>query len=400
MTKILRIINRLNLGGPTFNAAFLTKYLEPEFETLLVSGMIDETEESSEFIARELSLEPIYIPEMYRDINLFQDRKAYKKIKSIIREFKPDIVHTHAAKAGTLGRLAAINCKVPVILHTFHGHVFHSYFSPFKTRMFLEIERYLANRSSRIIAISERQKKELGLIYKVAPLDKIEVIPLGFNLEPFQENQDAKRIQFRKQYLIDDDEIVISIIGRLVPVKNHKLFIDAMKIVFENTNKKVRAFIVGDGQERVNLENYIQSIGIDYVNFTKEQCKAPITFTSWRKDIDVVNAGSDIIALCSFNEGTPVSLIEAQAANKPIVTTRVGGITDVVIPSKTALVSSKKSVTNFARNLFMMIEDDEMRKQMGLSGHEFVAQKFSYTRLISDMAAFYNKLLKEQSGLG
>ena len=143
MAKVLRIINRLNLGGPTLNVAFLTKYLEPEFQTLLVSGMIDETEESSEFIAHELGLEPVYIPEMYRDINLFQDRKAYKKLKDIIREFKPDIVHTHAAKAGTLGRLAAINCKVPIILHTFHGHVFHSYFSPLKTRMFLEIEKYL-----------------------------------------------------------------------------------------------------------------------------------------------------------------------------------------------------------------------------------------------------------------
>ncbi len=397
MTKVLRIINRLNLGGPTYNVAFLTKYLEPDFKTILVSGMIDETEESSEYIARELGLEPIYIPEMYRDINLLQDRSAYKKIKNIIREFKPDIVHTHAAKAGTLGRLAAIKCKVPVILHTFHGHVFHSYFSPFKTRMFLEIERYLASKSTRIIAISERQKKELGLIYKVAPLDKIEVIPLGFNLDSFQENQEEKRKKFRDFYLIDDDEIVVSIIGRLVPVKNHKLFIDAMKIVFENTKKKVRAFIVGDGEERTNIENYFKNQGLDYVNYPTEKRKAKFTFTSWRRDIDVVIAGSDIIALCSFNEGTPVSLIEAQAANKPIVTTRVGGITDVVIPEKTALISSKKSVSNFARNLFMIIDDDERRKNMGTSGHDFVANKFSYNRLISDTAELYNKLLKEKS---
>ena len=397
MTKVLRIINRLNLGGPTYNVAFLTKYLEPEFKTILVSGMIDETEESSEYIARELGLEPIYIPEMYRDINLIQDRNAYRKIKNIIREFKPDIVHTHAAKAGTLGRLAAINCNVPVILHTFHGHVFHSYFGPFKTRMFLEIERYLAARTTRIIAISERQKKELGLIYKVAPFEKIEVIPLRFNLDPFQENQEEKRKKFRYFYLVDEDEIVVAIIGRLVPVKNHRLFIDAMKIVFDNTKKKVRAFIVGDGEERTNIENYIASCRIEYVNFTEEKRKAKITFTSWRKDIDVVIAGSDIIALCSFNEGTPVSLIEAQAANKPIVTTRVGGITDVVIPEITALISSKKSVANFARNLFMIIEDDERRKNMGKSGHEFVAKKFSYTRLIHDTAELYNKLLKEKS---
>jgi len=397
MLKVLQIINRLNLGGPATIVAVLTKYLRPEFETLLVSGMIDETEESSEFIAHELGLEPVYIPEMYRDINLFQDRKAYKKLKDIIREFKPDIVHTHAAKAGTLGRLAAINCKVPIILHTFHGHVFHSYFSPLKTRMFLEIEKYLATKSTRIIAISERQKKELGLIYKICPLDKIEVIPLGFNLAPFQENQSEKRKQFRNQYLIDDDEVVISIIGRLVPIKNHKFFIDALKIIFQNTTKKVRAFIIGDGEERTNIENHIKSVGLDFVNFLQEKKKTQITFTSWKRDIDVVNAGSDIIALTSFNEGTPVSLIEAQAANKPIVTTRVGGITDVVIPEKTALISSKTSVTNFARNLFILIEDNEKRREMGIHGHDFVCEKFSYSRLIKDTAELYNKLLKEKS---
>lgn len=393
MTRVLRIINRLNLGGPTFNVAYLTKYLAPEFETLLVSGMIDESEESSEYIAKELGIEPLYIPEMYRDINLIHDRKAYKRIKKIIQEFKPDIVHTHAAKAGTLGRLAAINCGVKNILHTFHGHVFHSYFGPLKTRMFLEIERYLAARSTRIIAISERQKSELGLIYEVAPMEKIEVIPLGFNLEPFLENQEEKRKKFRQEYMVDDDEVVISIIGRIVPVKNHKLFLNALKILLENTNKKVRAFIVGDGEDRQLIEGYASSLGIDFVSFVNEKRKAKLTFTSWKKDIDVVNAGSDIIALCSFNEGTPVSLIEAQAANRPIVTTRVGGITDVVIPEKTALISSKMSVNNFARNLLMLVEDEERRLEMGNRGHDFVGTKFSYKRLIDDTAQLYRRLV-------
>jgi len=393
MTRVLRIINRLNLGGPTFNVAYLTKYLAPEFETLLVSGMIDESEESSEYIAKELGIEPLYIPEMYRDISLIHDRKAYKRIKKIIQEFKPDIVHTHAAKAGTLGRLAAINCGVKNILHTFHGHVFHSYFGPLKTRMFLEIERYLAARSTRIIAISERQKSELGLIYEVAPMEKIEVIPLGFNLEPFLENQEEKRKKFRQEYMVDDDEVVISIIGRIVPVKNHKLFLNALKILLENTNKKVRAFIVGDGEDRQLIEGYASSLGIDFVSFVNEKRKAKLTFTSWKKDIDVVNAGSDIIALCSFNEGTPVSLIEAQAANRPIVTTRVGGITDVVIPEKTALISSKMSVNNFARNLLMLVEDEERRLEMGNRGHDFVGTKFSYKRLIDDTAQLYRRLV-------
>src|SRR5580704_14239503 len=143
MPKVLRIINRLNLGGPTYNAAYLSKYLEPEFETLLVSGMKDHTEESSEFIVNRLDLHPVYIPEMYRELHPFRDYQSYYKLRKLIEEYKPDIVHTHAAKAGVVGRLAALHSGVPVICHTFHGHVFHSYFTPLKTRFFLEIERYL-----------------------------------------------------------------------------------------------------------------------------------------------------------------------------------------------------------------------------------------------------------------
>lgn len=395
MPKVLQIINRLNLGGPTFIAAYLTKFLRPEFDTMLISGMIDETEESSEFITRSIGLEPVYISEMYREINIVKDRKAYREIKKIIKEFKPDVVHTHAAKAGALGRMAAAEMKVPVILHTFHGHVFHSYFSPLKTRVFLEIERYLARQSTRIIAISERQKKELGLIYKVAPMDKIEVVPLGFDLSPFTEDQSHKRKLFRKEYNLDDDEIAISIVGRLVPIKNHNLFIDAIKILLENTSKKVRAFIVGDGEDRRSIEAYATQQNIDWVDYTVEKRKAPLTFTSWRKDIDVVNAGSDIVALTSNNEGTPVSLIEAQAAGKPIVTTRVGGISDVVIPNKTAFVSPKGNANKFARNLLFLVEDDQTRTEMSHQGVAFVQGKFSYERLVKDTSGLYLRLLQE-----
>lgn len=393
MPRVLRIINRLNLGGPTFNAAFLTKYLAPEFETKLVSGMIDETEESSEFITENVGVEPMYIPEMYRDINFLKDRKAYKKIKKIIQEFKPDIVHTHAAKAGTLGRLAASACKVPVILHTFHGHVFHSYFSPLKTRVFLEIERYLATKSTAIIAISERQKRELGLIYNIAPMEKIKVIHLGFDLHDFTESQEQKRKSFREKYFVEDDEIVITIVGRLVPVKNHKLFIDALKIVLQNSDKKIRAFIVGDGEERQNIIDYLRQEAIDSVYWPQEKRKAVVTLTSWHKDVDVVYAGSDIVALTSNNEGTPVSLIEAQAANKPIVTTRVGGITDVVIPNKTAFISTKGNVQKLAKNLFILVQDEELRQQMSEAGRSFVLDRFSYTRLVKDTSALYRQLL-------
>ena len=318
MPKVLRIINRFNIGGPTYNAAYLSKYLSNDFETLLVAGEKDETEDSSQFILHELGLKPIIIPEMKREINLKNDRIAYQKIKEIIADFKPEIVHTHASKAGAIGRLAAYKMKVPVILHTFHGHVFHSYFGKVKTTIYKTIERNLAKKSTKIIAISPIQKKELSTIHKIAKPNKIEVIPLGFDLNKFKENQKEKRNSFRQKWLIEDNEIAIGIIGRLVPIKNHHFFLNVVKKISEITTKRVRFLIIGDGELRGELENYCKQLKIDF-STEKNTTNALLTFTSWITDIDVALAGLDIVALTSKNEGTPVSLIEAQAAGKPIV---------------------------------------------------------------------------------
>ncbi len=168
MIKVLRIINRFNLGGPTYNAAYLTKYLPSEYETLLVGGVAEKHEADSLHIVKSLNIEPIILPEMSRSIHPLNDWKAYFKLRKIIKQFRPDIVHTHASKAGLLGRLAAIHENVPVIVHTFHGHIFHSYFHPLVTKTFLNIERYLAKRTSAIVAISELQKRELSQVFKVA----------------------------------------------------------------------------------------------------------------------------------------------------------------------------------------------------------------------------------------
>jgi len=391
--KVLRIINRFNLGGPTFNAAYLTKYLGDDFETLLVGGDKDDTEESSTFILDQLGLKPIIIPEMRRDIGLKEDKIAYQKLKKIIQEFKPDIVHTHASKAGTLGRMAASKCKVPVVVHTFHGHVFHSYFGKTKTLVFKNIERYLARKSTAIIAISDIQKQELSEEHKICKTSKIKVIPLGFDLSRFQENLEEKRISFRKKYILADDEIAIGIIGRLVPIKNHRFFIDAIHQLIQKTNKKIRVFIIGDGEEKDNLLNYCKQLNIDFIEFTKEQEKATITFTSWIKEIDWANAGLDVIALSSLNEGTPVSLIEAQASNKPIVTTNVGGVENIVLTNQTAIIVSPNDLNGFYNALLKLVEDDELRLKMGKKGWNHVREKFHYTRLVNDMQKLYVSLL-------
>ena len=197
MKKILRIINRFNLGGPTYNAAYLTKYLESEYETLLIGGNHEKSEKSSMHILEDLGIKPIIIPEMQRSINPLLDRIALKKIKEIIEDFKPDIIHTHAAKAGALGRKAAYNAGIKQIYHTFHGHIFHSYFGKIKTNIYKKIERDLAKKTTKIIAISPIQKEELSKVHKICKPEKIEVIPLGFDLSKFYKNKEAKREKFR-----------------------------------------------------------------------------------------------------------------------------------------------------------------------------------------------------------
>lgn len=392
--KVLRIINRFNLGGPTYNAAYLTKYLSDDFETLLVGGEKYAEEESSEFILEKLELKPIIIPEMQRSINRKNDRIAYKKIKKIIKEFQPDVVHTHASKAGTLGRLAASKMKVPVIVHTFHGHVFHSYFGKAKTTFYKNIERYLAKKSDKIVAISELQKNELSTEHKICKHEKIKVIPLGFDLKRFQEDIEEKRKSFRKEYKITEDEIAIGIVGRLVAIKNHKMFLDVVVNIVTKTTKKVRFFIIGDGEEKENIKTYCSQLNIDFTEWNESKKSATITFTSWIKNIDWANAGLDIITLTSLNEGTPVSLIEAQASNKPIVTTNVGGVKNVTLENKTAFISEVNEVDDFSEKLLILIDNDRVRKEMGTKGWGFVKEKFSYDRLVKDIENLYFDLLR------
>lgn len=391
MTKILRILNRFNLGGPTYNVAYLTKYISKEYETILVGGLKEDAEASSEYILNDLNISYTIIPEIRREINLRQDFKAFRKLIKLIKTEKPDIVHTHASKAGMLGRMAAIYCGVPYIFHTFHGHVFHSYFGIIKTSVFIAIERFLAKRSTAIIAISESQKYDLGTLYKICSPQKIEVVPLGLNLHRFSEDLTAKRTAFRSKYNIAPDEIAIGIVGRLAKVKNHKLFIDAIALCYnQNAGKKIRAFIIGDGELNEELQLYCTNQRIPFNTNNDNQFDQLITFTSWIQNVDVAYAGLDIVTLTSFNEGTPVSIIEAQAAGKPIVATNVGGITMIVKDGETALLSDI-SLEQFSKNLYKLIENKELRDTMGENSRNFSGEKFSYERLCSDIEKVYKK---------
>ena len=384
--KVLRIINRFNIGGPTYNATFLTKFLPDEYETLLIGGLPEENEANSLHILEKYGVEPVLIPEMKREPNWKSDRLALKKIKSIIKEFQPDIVHTHASKAGALGRKAAISCKVPVVVHTFHGHVFHSYFGKFKTHVFKAIERYLARKSTGIIAISKIQKKELTQEHKIASPSKVKVIPLGFDLAAFQNNYTQNRKSVREKYDIHEETIAIAIVGRITAIKDHHYFLDVIQELDKRTNKKIKVFIVGDGDMKSEIEKRIapmKTAGID------------ISLTSWIFDIAEFNAGMDIMCLTSKNEGTPVSLIEAQASNLPVVSTDVGGVLDIVEQNETGFIIPRINKSEFVSKLRLLIENDEIRNKMKNKGWQNVYEKYSYQRLAKDMDAYYKELLNQ-----
>lgn len=388
MPKVLRIINRFNLGGITYNVSYLSKYLPESYETLLIGGPEEEGEESSLFIPLSLGLKPLVIEEMRRSLNPFKDLLAYRRIKKIIQEFKPDIVHTHASKAGAIGRLAARSCGVPVIVHTFHGHVFHGYFSPFKTNIFKAIERFLAKKSKAIVAISNIQKKEISGIHQICDEKKIHVIPLGFDLDKFALDHDERRKLYREKFSIQENELALGIIGRLAPIKNHFLFVDAIEFVKKKMpEKKIKGVIIGDGELRTEIENYIRS---KRMSFQGEN--ADFIFAGWEKEVHKALPGLDIVCLTSDNEGTPVSLIEAQAAGKFIVSTNVGGIEDI-LHKQCGLLSEKGDKEGYLKNLELSVMEFEKRNKEAKVAQQEVIQKFSYKRLCSDMDKLYKELM-------
>ncbi|MDX1651082.1 MAG: glycosyltransferase [Brumimicrobium sp.] len=387
--KVVRIINRFNIGGPTYNATFLTKFLGEDFETVLIGGVPDEGEKDSLHILEEYGVKPMIIPELQRNPSLKSDIRAYRKLKKIIREVKPDIVHTHASKAGFLGRMAAFRSGVPVIIHTFHGHVFHSYFSKLKTRVFKMIERFLARRSEGIIAISELQKKELVDEHRIAENKKVEVIPLGFDLDKFIHNGQENRLSIRKKYALEDNTVAIAIIGRLAPIKDHDYFLDVVENLLGSTgfSTSVKIFIVGDGSEHEHIAGRVKRIN--------EKYGAIIIMTSWILNIAEFNNGMDIICLTSKNEGTPVSIIEAQAAGLPVISTDVGGVRDIIDDGGSGFVIKRENIETYVEKLRLLVENQNLRNTFAEHGRTFVYDRFHYQRLVRDTRDYYKRLLKK-----
>jgi glycosyltransferase involved in cell wall biosynthesis len=389
MPRILRVINRFNIGGPTYNAAYLSKYLPSEYDTLLVGGSPQAHEAHSGYILDQLGVPYTEIPEMGRRVRLLDDWRAFRKLCQLIRAFQPDIVHTHAAKAGALGRIAARWCGVPVVVHTYHGHVFHGYFTGFKNILVKSIERMLGRMTTAVIAISPIQQQEISEQHGIVPKRKMHVIPLGFDLSRFETDQHSKRKQFRSQYGLQEDQVAIGIIGRLTAIKQHELFLKSFGIAAAE-QAHLTAFVVGDGERMQELQALWLSIAAQHAIAPNR-----LQFTSWIKAVDVALAGLDIVAMTSLNEGTPVSLIEAQAACRPVITTHVGGVADCVEEDRSGLIVRSHDPVIFAEAITQLANDANHRAAMGRLGRNFVMDRYSYTRLVKDVAQLYSDLLHQ-----
>ncbi len=412
-TKVIRIIARLNVGGPARHVIWLTSGLrEAGYDTLLVAGRVPEGEEDMGYFAAEVGVVPKYIREMSREISWKDAVTVWKLFRLFLRE-RPDIVHTHTAKAGTVGRSAGFlyrwltpgtligrprQCK---FVHTYHGHVFHSYYGPGRTRIFLAIERLLARLvTDRVIVISKQQRLEIGEKFRVGRAEQFKIVPLGLDLGIFSEHA-RRRAKFRHELCIPDHSILIGIVGRLTEIKNHQMFLNVVARLKKidpacRRQGEVRFIIIGDGGLRADLELQTQMMGLD----------KDVIFVGSRKDPEYFYPALDVVALTSLNEGTPLTLIEAMANARPVVATSVGGVVDllgdVVEDGPYKVCQRGISVpagdeAAFVAALSRIIRDRSLRQELGDRGLEFVEVNYSKERLFEDIKDLYGELSHKEA---
>ena len=385
--KLIRILGRLT-GGPARQAALLHTNLAPDFETRLVAGSLCTGEKEMTYLV-DAKEHVFQVSEMSREVSLWSDVRAFWKIFRLLRAERPAVVHTHTAKAGALGRLAAWIAGVPVIVHTYHGHVFYGYFSPLKSKIYLLVERLLGFVSTKIIAISESQRVDLGTTYGVVPDEKIRVIPNGFNLQHFGT---LKREETRTELGLRADDFVLVWAARMAPVKDVSLLAEVIRKQAE-ANSKAYFLVVGDGGDKSKLERLLHGCG----NFK---------LLGWQDDMEKIWSAGDAALLTSRNEGTPCALIEAMATGLPFVSTNVGGVKDLAVgpvrtlPDGMGLQAENGFLTArtsdaLSCSIACLIEHPELAAAMGAAGRSFVMQQFNDQRLLADLKRFYRDLIKE-----
>lgn len=398
--KVVRIIARLNVGGPALHTILLTEGLNARGMTsLLVSGVVSPGEGDMGPYAAERGVSPVVIPALQRDPKPLDDLRAFGKICRIVFATRPDIIHTHTAKAGALGRLAGLVYNLcarlrgrprAIICHTFHGHLFHGYFAGWKAMLLILGERVLARVTDRVITVSEQMKHDLTRVYRICPPEKCVVVPVGLDFRWTRELS-ATRGLLKREARVPPDCLAVGIVGRLTAIKNHELFLRAAR---DCRMASVRFLIIGDGERRATLNELAIRLGLN----------GRVIFTGWQRDLARVYSDLDIVCLTSLNEGTPVALIEAMAAGVPVVATKVGGVSDLMVgdgrpsPQGFEIFSNGVLVPTGRPDLFgaaveFLAACPDARQEMGLCGQSFVRERFSVERLVFEVESLYLDLL-------
>jgi glycosyltransferase involved in cell wall biosynthesis len=384
--RVLRVIARLNMGGPALHVAYLSAGLRDRgYDTTLVAGSLALGEESMAGVAQGLGVPIVTVPELHREISPLRDLRAVYHLADLIHEVRPHILHTHTAKAGTIGRLAARllgDNGPPIVVHTFHGHVLRGYFDPVRSTAFRLLERWLAQRTTALIAVSPEVRDDLVSL-GVAPQEKFTVVRLGIELdERVGDDGPAPGAETRRALGIPSDRFVVGWIGRMTAVKRTD---DVLLAVRALRDRGVDAVLcmVGDGPDRAAVERRAHELGIVRDSL----------FLGYQDEVASYYAAFDALILPSANEGTPVSAIEALAGGRPVVATRVGGVPDVVRDGIDGYLVEPGDVDAMAARLADLAADPPLRHRMGEAGRASVHERYSVDRLLDDVDRLYRELL-------
>jgi glycosyltransferase involved in cell wall biosynthesis len=379
--RVARVIARLNIGGPAQHTILLTAGLDrTRFATTLITGVVGPAEGDFLEAAQGRGVSPIVIPALGRSIRPARDLAVLLTLVRLFRRLRPDIVHTHTAKAGTLGRLAARFAGVPVTVHTFHGHVLDGYFPPAVTRFFVGVERALARRTDRLVTVSPRLRADL-LAMGIGRPEQVAVIPLGLDLERFRRARPETPI-LRALLGLGTDGPLLGIVGRLVPIKDHATLFQALALL-EPRDSPAHLVVVGDGEERVRLEALAGQLGLSH----------RVHFLGWRSDLETILPELDMVICASKNEGTPVALIEAMAAGVPVLSTDVGGVADLVTHGETGWLVRAGDSPALAQAIQQLLGNAALRARLAAAGRPVALERHGVEGLIRRVEALYTDLI-------
>jgi glycosyltransferase involved in cell wall biosynthesis/SAM-dependent methyltransferase len=378
--RLVRVIARLNVGGPALHTVLATAGLRPDVETTLATGRVaaDETE-ASDLLAR-FDVAPVRIAGLGRTLSPLDDLRAFAALLGLFRRVRPDIVHTHTAKAGALGRVAARVAGVPRVVHTFHGHVFEGYFGRVGSTVAVLVERALSRLADRVVAVSDEVGRDLVERFGIVPREKLVVVPVGLPLAEFLRCE-AMRGALRRELGVAADAPIAVLNGRLVPVKEAHVALDAWRAVRREI-PTATLVVVGDGDSAPAL---------------RARRDEGVVFLGWRRDIASILADADLALLTSRNEGTPVALVEAAAAAVPAVATRVGGVPSVVEDGVTGVLVPAGDAAAVAAAVVSLLRDAARRRAMGDAARRRAAERWSDARLLADLRALYAGLVDRRA---